>query len=214
MRARGAVGGQQPGLRLHLVRGTRRSPACPTTSCPRGSRHGTRIDGDSSSISLPRVGVVGRDHHLVELQAGEARQQPAAQRPRRIVLAADSVSVAPAPWLASPRGLAAGLGAGGLGGDAGPCARLLACDTQAVRVCDTLRARPVPRRTMLGRTLARKFDASGHADVRVGAMLYTAFEQQAARCGRCARGPRAPCRCSATAIGTRFATPAGGGAAR
>ena len=38
---------------------------------------------------LARVGVVGRDHHLVEVEPGEARQQPAAQRPRRIVLAAE-----------------------------------------------------------------------------------------------------------------------------
>ena len=48
----------------------------------------------SSSILVPRLehdgarlGIVRGDHLLGEVEAGELRQQPAAQRPRRIVLA-------------------------------------------------------------------------------------------------------------------------------
>ena len=93
VRAGDAVGGQQAGLRADLVQvlGDRQRVPDLAPSCDEAGHADRRREQQQL---LARVGVVGRDHHLVELEAGEARQQPAAQRPGRIVLAAESVSVA------------------------------------------------------------------------------------------------------------------------
>ena len=56
-----------------------RAPSCDEARHPDRRREQQQL--------AARVGVVGRDHRLVEVEPGEARQQPAAQRPRRVVLA-------------------------------------------------------------------------------------------------------------------------------
>ena len=88
MRARRRVGGQQPGLRLDLVQVLGDRQRVPHLDALVGqARHQDRRRQQQDFLA--RIGVVGRNHHLLELEAGEPRQQPAAQRPRRVVLAAD-----------------------------------------------------------------------------------------------------------------------------
>ena len=52
-------------------------------------RQGTRIEGESSSSSLRASASSGGTRISSNSRPGEPRQQPAAQRPRRVVLAAD-----------------------------------------------------------------------------------------------------------------------------
>ena len=59
------------------------------TLAPSCVRQGTRNDGDSSSSSARASRIVERDQLLLELQAAELAQQPAAQAPGRVVLAGD-----------------------------------------------------------------------------------------------------------------------------
>ena len=59
------------------------------TLTPSWRRHGTRNDGDSSKSSARVEGSSEDIDLLLELQAGHLAEQPAAQRPGRVVLAAD-----------------------------------------------------------------------------------------------------------------------------
>ena len=77
------------------------------TFAPSCVRQGTRIDGASSRSSLRASASSGETITSSNVEPGEARHQPAAQRPRRIVLAADSVSVAPRRDLAAASARAA-----------------------------------------------------------------------------------------------------------
>ena len=80
--------GQQAGLGPDLVEVLGDRQRVPDLrAVVRQARHADRRRQQQQLLA--RVGVVGRDHHLVELEPGEARQQPAAQRPRRVVLAAE-----------------------------------------------------------------------------------------------------------------------------
>ena len=81
MGAGDAIGRQQPGFRLRSARYSAIASVSQTLA-PSCVRHGTRNEGDSSSSSA-RVGrIVERHQNLVELQAGQLAQQPAAQATR------------------------------------------------------------------------------------------------------------------------------------
>ena len=88
MRPQNAVIRQKPGIRLDLVEilGDRqRIPYGGALVAQARHQDRRRQQQDFG----PRRGIVGRGDDLVELQPGKLRQQPAAQRPGRIVLAAD-----------------------------------------------------------------------------------------------------------------------------
>ena len=132
---------------------------------------------------LARVGVVGRHDHLLELEPGELRQQPAAQRPRRIVLAADGQR-----GLGHDRGLLVAARTD-LVRNATPCAhgaRMFASDVP-MRSSRWLRKSRCPSARMLDRSRQGAHDLPGLP----GALrLAVAAAQRwpSRRCPRCNRG--------------------------
>ena len=88
MRAQNAVIRQQPGVRPDLVEilGDRQRVPYRGAVVPQARHQDRRRQQQDFG---PRRRIVRRGDDLVELQPGKLRQQPAAQRPGRIVLAAD-----------------------------------------------------------------------------------------------------------------------------
>ena len=88
MRPQDAVVRQQPGIRHDLVEilGNRQRIPYGGALVPQ-ARHQDRCRQQQDFG--PRRGIVGRGDDFLELEPGKLRQQPAAQRPGRIVLAAD-----------------------------------------------------------------------------------------------------------------------------
>src|SRR5213075_177005 len=83
-----AIGGQEAGVRHRLVEifGDRQRVPDGGALVPQARHQDRRRQQQDFG---PRRGVVGGGNDLLEGQAGEFREQPASQRPRRVILAAD-----------------------------------------------------------------------------------------------------------------------------
>ena len=179
-------------------RGTRAIASVSQTLMPSCVRHGTRIDGDEQQQLLARVGVVGRRPSPRRTEPGEARQQPAAQRPGRVVLAAERQRRAAAAARSAPArrgGLARAPGFDGVA----TAAWRLRCDRRSTAgrrrpACDACRARSAVQGMCqcAVAALARKLQRTGHPPET--AMMYQAYQAHADLMWPL-RDARAGCRC-------------------